>query len=436
MQTFSIIWLGTFISIMGTAMTRFALLVWAYEQTGQALTTALLGFFGILLYVLFSPIAGVMVDRYDRRAIMVIADSCSAAMSLFLLIQHQNNSLQIWHLYLLELLTGGFDAFYLNAYSTTITLMVPKEQYGRASGMRSLATETSRVVAPALGGLLLGWVGLGGVLAIDVASFIIGFTPLLLLPVPRSPRQDIPPISLATFIADLRAGLRYIVDRAALRDLLWIYGGINLLGALTWFGVLAPMVLARTGQDELTLAAVQGAMGAGGVIGGLVITLWGGPKNRIHGILGWCGVSFLLGDLIIGLGQAPVFWMLGTFLGSLFIPLVVSSEQSLWGTKVDRAIQGRVFAVKDMLRGASVLVGYILGGLLADRLFEPWMTTNTGTLLHVLVGSGPGAGMNLMFICTGLIGATLCFGGYLLPRLRHIDRELPDHDRRGGQPPQ
>ncbi len=428
MQTFSIIWVGTFISIMGTAMTRFALLVWAFQQTGQALTTALLGFFGILLYVLLSPVAGVITDRYDRRAIMVIADTCSAAMSLFLLIQHQSNSLQIWHLFLLELMTGGFDAFYLNAYSTTITLLVPKEQYARASGMRSLANEASRVFAPALGGLLLGWIGLGGVLAIDVASFIIGFVPLLLLKVPRSPRQDIPAISLNSFVTDLKVGLSYIGERVALRHLLWIYAGINLMAALTWFGVLAPMVLSRTGQDELALAAVQGAMGVGGIIGGLVISVWGGPKNRIHGILGWCGVSFLLGDLFIGLGQGPIMWMIGVFLGSLFIPVVVSCEQAIWGAKVDPAVQGRVFAVKDMLRTASLPVGYIMGGLLADRFFEPLVASGSLPVLNQLTGGGFGSGMSLMFICTGLIGASICFGGYLLPRLRNIERELPDHE--------
>jgi MFS family permease len=428
MQTFSIIWLGTFVSIMGTAMTRFALLIWAFQQTGQALTTALLGFFGILLYVLLSPIAGVITDRYDRRLIMIVADTCSAAMSLFLLIQYQNDTMQIWHLYLLELLTGGFDAFYLNAYSTTITLLVPKAQYARASGMRSLANEASRVFAPALGGLLLGWVGLGGVLTIDIISFVLGFTPLLLLPIPRSPRKEVPAFNFTSFMADLWVGLRYIADRAALRHLLWIYAGINLMAALTWYGVLAPMVLARTGQDELALAAVQGAMGAGGVIGGLVISLWGGPKNRIHGILGCCGVSFLLGDLFIGLGQAPIMWMLGTFLGSLFIPLVVSCEQAIWGAKVDPAIQGRVFAVKDMLRTASLPVGYLAGGLLADRLFEPLLASGAAPILNRLTGGGVGSGMSLMFICTGLIGASICFGGYLLPRLRHIERELPDHD--------
>lgn len=428
MQKFSIIWLGTFVSIMGTAMTRFALLVWAFQQTGQALTTALLGFFGILLYVLLSPVAGVITDRYDRRLIMIVADTCSAAMSLFLLIQHQNNTMQIWHLYLLELMTGGFDAFYLNAYSTTITLLVPKEQYARASGMRSLANEASRVFAPALGGLLLGWVGLSGVLVIDIVSFLLGFTPLLLLSIPRSPRKDIPAFNLGSFISDLKFGLSYIAERVGLRQLLSIYAGINLMAGLTWFGVLAPMVLARTGQDELSLAAVQGAMGAGGILGGLFISLWGGPRNRIHGILGWCGVSFFLGDLLIGLGQSPVMWMIGVFMGSLFIPVVISSEQSIWGAKVDPSVQGRVFAVKDMLRTASTPVGYLVGGLLADRFFEPLVASGRVPLLNQLTGGGVGSGMSLMFICTGLIGASICFGGYLLPHLRNIERELPDHD--------
>lgn len=430
MQKFSIIWFGQMLSMFGTATTRFALLVWAYQQTGQATTTALLGFFSFILYLLVSPVAGVIVDRFDRRLIMILADFGAGLMTLVLLILHASNQLQISHLYLAEFLVGGFDAFQVNAYNTSVTSLVPKEQYGRTSGMRSLAYSASQVAAPLLAGVLLALVGLNGVMLIDILSFGIGITPLLFIAIPHPvvAQHDQPQ---ASFWQDITLGFRYILQRPGLLGLLLNFVAINLTAAITYFAILAPMVLARSGNDELALGTVQSAMGVAGILGGIVMSVWGGPKKRIHGIFLIGAISFLTGDMLMAVGRTPLLWALGGFIGTFFVPIIVGCDRAIWQSKVEPEVQGRVFSVQGMISDTTMPIGYLIAGPLADRLFEPAMQPG-GALVPFfggLVGTGTGAGMGLMFFCTAILGTIVCLSGYLIPSVRNVEKELPDHSK-------
>jgi len=146
MRIFTIIWFGQLVSIVGTAMTRFALLIWAYEQTGNATTVALLGFFSYTPYVLASPLAGIWVDRLDRRLVMIFADLAAGLMTISLLLLYRGDALQIWHLFLIQGLSGAFEAFQIPAYTAATTTLIPKHHFTRASGMRSLAGAGGQVL--------------------------------------------------------------------------------------------------------------------------------------------------------------------------------------------------------------------------------------------------------------------------------------------------
>jgi hypothetical protein len=209
-----------------------------------------------------------------------------------------------------------------------------------------------------------------------------------------------------------------------------MFVGINLFATLTYFSVLPALILARTGNDELALATVQSALGIGGVVGGLLISLWGGPKRRIHGILAGAAISFLLGDFLFAVGRSVPVWSAAAFLAALFIPFITSANQTIWQNKVAPDVQGRVFSVKGMLQLMSMPLGYLLAGPLADHLFEPAMASGgswTG-LFGWLVGTGPGAGIALMFFCTSILGMTMSLSGYLFPAVRNIEGNLPDHE--------
>ncbi len=431
MQKFSVIWFGQVVSLFGTATTRFALLIWAYDQTGQATTLALLGFFSFITYVLISPIAGVWVDRLDRRRVMLLADLGAGAMTILMLALYTTGNLQIWHLYLAEGLTGAFEAFQLPAYAASVSLLVPKEQYARASGMRSLATNTSQMFAPFFAGLLLRLVDIDGVMLLDVATFLVAMGTLLVIRIPRpSASGEGKGTHGEPFLRQVSFGFRYIWRRPGLMWLVFVFMCINFVAALTWYALLAPMVLGRTSSDELALASVQTALGVGGVLGGLAMSTWGGPKQRIHGVLAGVIISFLLGDFVLGAGRSLPLWIAGAFLGSLFIPLIVGSDQAIWQAKVAPDVQGRVFAAQGMFRTMVMPIGFLVAGPLADRVFGPALMPG-GSLEAAfgwLVGTGPGAGIGLMFVFTSMMGITIGITGYLFPWVRNVERDLPDHD--------
>jgi DHA3 family macrolide efflux protein-like MFS transporter len=301
MRIFVVIWLGQMVSLIGTAMTRFALLIWTYQQTEQATAVALLGFFSFVPYVLVSPLAGVVVDRFDRRQVMILADMGAGIMTIGLLVLHQQDALQIWHLYLAQAVASFFEAFQLPAYTAVTSTLVAKSQYGRINGMRSAAGAVADIIAPLSAGLVVALIGIGGVMIVDVATFGVAMLALLVV---RLPRTDKPAATEASepFWQELTGGLRFITARRGLVGLLTTYVGINLFAALTYFAILPPMILARSGGSELALASVQGTLGGAALVGGLVMSIWGGPRRKIHGALGFTAVSFLFRRLLVWCG--------------------------------------------------------------------------------------------------------------------------------------
>src|SRR5439155_4330892 len=167
-RTFLLIWLGQLVSLVGTSMMRFAYILWAYEKTGQATTVAMPGFAAFVLDILRSPIAGIIVDRRDRRLIMLLADLGAGLTIGVTLLLHVGGNLQIWHLYIAEAVLGACDAFQLPAFSAATTMLIPDDQFARASGMRSFASSASQFCAPFLAGALLAFIHLAGVMVVDI----------------------------------------------------------------------------------------------------------------------------------------------------------------------------------------------------------------------------------------------------------------------------
>lgn len=430
LRTFLIVWLGQAVSTFGTAMTRFALLIWAYEQTGRATTLAMLGFFSFTVYVILIPAAGVWVDRVDRKRIMIAGDCGAGLFTVIFLLLYASGNLQVWHLYVGEALTGAFEAFQHPAYNASISTIVPREQLARASGLRSLSYETTNILAPILAALMLHLIGLEGIMVIDLLTMGFAIGALISIHIPRpADSNDGIRAKGEPFWRDLTFGLRYIASRGGLLGLTIIYMLIYLFACIAYFSILPAMILARSGGDEIVLSHVQSMMGVGGVVGSILITIWGGPKRKIHGVLAFCAASFLCGDMFFALGRTEIVWMMAAFGGAVFIPTVGSSNTAIWQSKVPLDIQGRVLAASFALQQVTRPVGYLLAGPLADQLFEPAMMPG-GALTGIfggLVGTGPGAGMAVIFICTSICGCVSCLGAYLFPALRNVERDLPDY---------
>ncbi len=425
---FTIIWIGQFFSLLGTGMTQFAITIWAYELTGTATALAFVGFFGFAPIVLFSPLAGAIVDRVSRKVVMAASDIAAGLSTAALLILHVTGHLQLWHLFVTGFLAGAFGSFQFPAYSAAISTMMDKKHYARASGMLGLAESASGIIAPMLAGGLLLLIGLRGIFLLDLAALAVAIGALLIvfIPEPERGRQTEAKPSLWQ---DCLFGFRYIFASRSLLGLQLVFLAINFVSTFG-FIVLAPMVLARTGTDKLALGAVQMALGVGGVAGGALMAAWGGFKRRVHGVLLGMAFGGLFGLAVLGVGRGLVVWWIGAFAVSFAIPILNGSNQAIWQTKIPPAMQGRVFATRRMIAQISGPIAMLAAGPLADRVFEPLMQSGsrTANAFSHLVGSGPGAGMGLMFVFAGLLSMAVGLGGYAFPAIRNVDSLIPDHD--------
>ena len=429
MKGFTIVWIGQVISLLGTAMSNFALTIWAYEITGKATALALVGFFFLTPMVLMSPIAGAIVDRSNRKLMMMLSDLAAGATTVFVLTLYVSGNLQIWHLYIAALISGTFQTFQWPAFSAAITMMLPKEQYARANGMMDLAGSASGIFAPVLAGALLAYIGLTGILMIDIVSFVFAVGALLLVNIPQPEISQEGREGQGSIWKESAYGFRYIFDRPSLLGLQLVFLVLNLTLTLA-IAVFAPMILARTNSNEMIFGSVQSAGAIGGVVGGVAMGAWGGPKRRVHGVLTGMFLSGLLGIMLMGLGQGLVIWLVASFFMQFFIPIINGSNQAIWQAKVAPDVQGRVFATRRLIAWLVTPLSRLAAGPLADYVFEPAMMPS-GSLAAVfgwLVGTGPGAGMGLMFVVVGVIGALVGLGGYAFRIIRNAEDILPDHD--------
>lgn len=429
MLGFTIVWIGQIISLLGTNMTGFALTIWAFEITGSATALALVGFFFVTPMLVFSPFAGAIVDRYDRKLMMMISDLASGVATIAILILYSSGNLQIWHLYISGAFQGIFQTFQWPAYSAAITTMLPKEQYGRANGMMSLAESASGIFSPLLAGAMLGIVGLVGILVIDIVSFTFAIGTLLFVAIPRPKITAEGRQGQGSIWKEAAYGFRYILARPSLLGLQLVFLLGNFFVGMA-YAIMAPMILASTNNNELIFGTVSSAGAIGGVIGGLAMSAWGGPRPRIHGVLGGWFISSLFGVVLMGLGRSLPIWMIASFFGSFFVPIINGSNQAIWQTKVAPDVQGRVFAIRRLIAWFVNPAAMLIAGPLADFVLEPAMQPGgrLADTLDWLVGTGPGAGMSLIFIFAGSLAAVVSLASYTVQVVRNAEDLLPDHD--------
>lgn len=429
MRAFTVVWVGQLVSLFGTAMSQFALTVWAYQITEEATALALVAFFSFTPGVLVSPIAGAMVDRWNRKLVMMLSDLGAGIGTIGVFILYSTGDLQIWHLCVAGAFTSVFGAFQWPAYSAAISTMLKKEQYARANGMIGLAEALPAVFAAPFATALLVIIGIQGVMLIDIVTFLFALGMLLLVYIPQPAMSETGKASKGSLWKESGYGFRFIWQNKPLLGVQLAFFVTNLMHALT--GTLrAPMILARAGGGEAALAGVQSAAAVGGVLGGLLLSSVGAPKRKIIGVLGGMLLSSLFETVLMGLGQTFAVWAVAGFAGGLLVPLLNASNQSLWQAKVPPDVQGRVFAARRMIAQITIPVGMAITGPLADYVFEPAMREG-GSLVPIfggLVGTGAGAGMAVMMVIFGTLGAISPIIFYLIPTVRHVETLMPDHD--------
>ncbi|HCB01716.1 MAG TPA: MFS transporter, partial [Anaerolineae bacterium] len=344
---FTIVWIGQIVSVLASMMTQFALTIWMFQETGSATALGLLQVFFITPFLIISPIAGVMIDRHNRKLMMMVSDLAAGVATVLILVFQAMGILEFWHLYVAAVINGLGNAFQWPAYSAAISTMVPKEQLGRANGMMSLIEAGPGVIAPLLAGVLLPFIALTGILFIDVFTFLFAIGTLLFVHIPQPEKTEEGAKGQGNVWQEAAYGFKYIFARPSLLGLQLIFFVGNLFAGIS-FTLVAPMILSRTGNNEIIFGSVQTAGAIAAVIGGIIMSAWGGFKRRSHGVLvGW--IISGAGIAILGLvGGVPV-WILGIALSAIVVPLVNGSNQAIWQAKVAPDVQGRVFSARRLI---------------------------------------------------------------------------------------
>lgn len=429
MTGLTIVLAGQAVSILASGMTGFSLAIWVFQRTSSATSLGIMQSAFVLPYLLVIPLAGVMVDRYNRKLMMMVSDLSAGLGSLAILILLTTNHLQVWHFYVINVLIGLGNAFQWPAYSAAITTMVPKEQYGRANGMMSFVQAGPGVVAPLLAGALLPVIGLDGILLIDIATFVLAIGMLMLVHVPQPVKTVEGQAGKGSLLKEAAFGFQYIFKRPSLLGFVVMLFFANLfLGFPN--SVHVPLILSRTGNDSLILGAVETAGAIAWTLGSVLMSAWGGPKRRIHGVLlGWT-LYCAGGNIIFGLGRGLGVWIPSILVAGIGSSIGIATAQAILQVKVAPDVQGRVFSARRLLTWFPDTFTPVLGGLLADHVMEPAMQNGgwMSRLFGWMAGTDPGSGMAVMMVVFGVLTILALMSGYIFPQIRNMETLMPDHD--------
>jgi len=431
MRGIFIIWLGQMVSGIASGITAVALPIWILNFTdGSGTAIGIWEFFFFGSYLLVVQFAGVLIDRYNHKLMMLVYDFLSLSATAVLLVLETAGTLELWHLYITALVQGIGFAFHSPSYSAAITTMVSRKQYVRANGLIALIYDIPEIFAPILAGTLVLVIGLSGILVINLIAFVFSIGALLFVEVPSTPHTVEGERSRSRLIKEVIYGIRYILERPGLLgiELIFLFGNL-FSGIALSVAALYPMILLRTGNNTEAVGTIQSAGALAVVVTGIFLSTWGGGLKRpVRAILlGWI-LSSLFGLTLLGIGQVVTIWLIAVVIDSIFNPIVNVAIETFLQTKVPPDIQGRVFSASDFIAQAMIPFTPLVAGFLGDQIFEPAMAEG-GSLVNLfgwLVGTGPGSGFGLLIFLCGVSGILVGLSGYLVPDIRNIDKAMPD----------
>ncbi|MEV0841761.1 amino acid adenylation domain-containing protein [Actinocatenispora sera] len=412
---------GQLVSLLGSSLTSWAIPIFVYLATGSLSKLGLLGVLGLVPGLLVSPLAGAIVDRVNRRVVMLAGDGTAMAIQLALGILVWSGHLHLWALYPLLSLLSVAATFQRLAFSAALPQLVPKAYLGHATGITQLATGVAQLLVPLVAAGLLAAIQLGGILVIDVVSYLAAIGVVLVVRFPATlgwRRRE-------TLVRDIAHGFTYVWHHRGFRAMLAMFALFNLFLAAPMM-LISPLVL--TVGDIGTVGRVSFASAIGGVLGALLMTAWGGPSTRrMRGVQ---VAMLLLAASCMVTALRPSAWLIGAGVAGLALTLTVVNGiyLTIIQVKVPQRFHGRVFAINQLVAWSTLPIGFGLLVPLAVRLVEPLMTKH-GALAGsagVLLGTGPGRGIALVYLLAGVAMALLAGGAMVVRRLARFDELVPD----------
>jgi MFS family permease len=423
-RQFVLVWFGQLISLIGSGLTSFSLGVWVFQHTHSITRFSLILVSAMLPNVIISPFAGVIVDRLNRRVVMLWSDLASGLCTFILASLFFTHQLQIWGIYVLLFLSSAAGAFRFPAYLALLSQMVPLRQIGRASGMMQLGPGAAQVLSPILAAALMSSIGFSGVILIDFLTFLFAIGTLASVHVPTLSSLSDTSRGSPSLWREAGTGWTYIMARSGLVRLLIFFVFVNVTLSFSQ-ALLTPMILGFASTKVLAAIMTTGATGF--LAGSILISLWGGPRKKVHGLL-VCSILYSVGLSLTGLRPSAQLITLGLFLSAMQIPIMNGCSQAIWQSKTALEMQGRVFGARITIAWLSNPLVYFIAGALADHVLEPLLAVHgplTQSWLSA-IGIGPGRGVALFLILNGVLMLSGAIMSFLNRYFWHVEDDLPD----------
>ncbi len=424
LRTFYILILTQTFSLIGSEMTSFAVSIWVFRESGNVTPLTLAAFFAAVSRIIAPSFAGVLADRWDRRHVMVLADAGQAVGTLLLMVSFLSGTFELGHLYAVSALQAAFAMFQGPAFSASVTMLVPDEQRDRANAIQQMRGAAAGLIGPTLAGALFALIGAPGVMAVDLFTFGVAIVVVGLVRIPRPAQSAEGRAMQGALWRETLVGFRYLWARRPLFIMICTATMVNFF--FDAVGVLiTPYVLSITGS-ETSLGLLLSLFSAGALVGGLIMSAWGGTRPRVRTIFPGIVITGLLFSAL-GVARSPL--TLGAIAFSMMVPLpmVNAAFAAILQFKVPPDLQGRVFAAVSQLAMLFSPIAFLLSGPLADRVFEPAVGGEAWMWFAPVVGSQAGSGIGLMTVFSGALVVIVSVAFYLLPSVRHMEATLPDY---------
>lgn len=411
---FLLLWGTQALSALGSGMTGFALILWSYGQSGSALTTALLSVCSYAPYVVMSMLSGALSDRWNKKVTMLVCDAFAVLCTLTVLVLYKANSLQVWHLYLLNALNGLMNTFQQPASDVSTTLLLPEKYFQKVGALKGFSNSLTTILTPVLAAAVYTLLGLDAVIWADVFTFAVAFSVLLFgIHIPKiEQRQE----KKETVWQSIRAGLDYLKKHPGIFHVMLFLAAINFTASI-YNAALPALILPHPRGGENALGLQNAVTGTAMLLGSLLALKSKTPKSRVRVICNTLLLSMCTENFFLALGHHSVWWAVGAVAGWIAIPLMNTNLDALLRHYIPVDIQGRVYAARNTFQFFTIPLGYLAGGFLVDKVFEPLMAEKSGHFLNVLFGTGKSSGAAMLFFCIAFLGTVTCL---IFRKDRHI----------------
>ncbi len=415
---FALISVGQFISMVGSSMTQFGLSIWIWKTTGNATPFSIITTLFFIPNLIFSPFAGALIDRWPLKRSLILPDLAAGIVTILTLILYLLNKLNLPFLYIASFVSGTFNSFQWPAYSVTISVMLKKEEYGKANGLFAMIENGPMIIAPILAGIFLPLISLSGIMIIDIITFLFAIGAVLYVYIPIIDRM-VSKEKLSIF-KDAIFGFKYIFNKKHLLALLTVFLLVNFFEGFI-SPIYSPLILSKTNNSSVALGVVQMFFGLGGLIGGFVMTLWGGTKRKVYSLIGGIllsGVALFLFSLSKNVYLLSIFGFILSLLGVI----TNASSQAIWQSKVTPQLQGRVFSARRVIAQLVGTIPMISSGPIIDNVISKYFIDTNKFLSYF--GIGKGGAMSFMTFLSGIfvvIVAIVAFSNKIVMNVETIE---------------